>query len=238
MLPRCQLFNRLRSLKAEHPDVPLLCYVTDCCASGGYYIASAADEIHVLPSSIVGSIGVVSPMLGVAGLLKQHGLEDRTLTAGSAKNADNPLAPRNPVAVAQKRRLLEELHEDFKAAVTSGRGSRLKHEEAAVYARAAGERKDRKARAEALFDGSVYAGRTAVSLGLADGLYDELDSALKRRLGAAVRVRELKPRAGLMESLQRMQQESAEAHAAALRREGEALMRTAATLGGASVMVE
>lgn len=231
------LFNRLRALKREHPDVPLLCYVTDVCASGGYYIAAAADEIHVLPSSIVGSIGVVSPSIGLAGLLKQHGIEDRTLTAGTSKVGDNPLLPRNPVAVAQKRMLLEELHDDFKAAVTAGRGDKLQHAAAAAYARRAGDRKDRKARAEALFDGSVFAGRTAVSFGLADGLYDELDGALKRRFGDDVKVRELKGRAGLFESLQRLQAEGAEAHATALRREGETLLRTAAALGGGAAGV-
>merc|ERR1719231_2094967 len=109
------LYNRLRALKAAHPNVPLLCYCTDVCASGGYYIAAACDEIHVLPSSVVGSIGVVSPSVGLVGLLKQYGIEDRTLTAGASKAGDSPLLPRDPIAVAKKTALLEELHEDFKA---------------------------------------------------------------------------------------------------------------------------
>ena len=103
------LHHRLLALRKQHPHVPLLCYCTDVCASGGYYIASACDEIHVLPSSLVGSIGVVSPSLGLANWLKRHGLEDRTLTAGTSKAGDNPLAPRNPLAVAQKKQLLEVL---------------------------------------------------------------------------------------------------------------------------------
>merc|ERR1719198_457872 len=152
------VYNRLRALKAEHPNTPLLCFTTDVCASGGYYIASACDEIHVLPSSIVGSIGVVSPSIGFAGLLKMYGMEDRTLTAGTSKVGDSPLLPRNSVAVAQKSRLLSELHDDFKASVTASRGSKLRHDEAAAYARSCGDRKGRQARAEALFDGSVYAG--------------------------------------------------------------------------------
>ena len=92
------------------------------------------------------------------------------MTAGTSKVGDSPLAPRNPVAVAQKRRLLDELHEDFRAAVTSARGKKLRHAEAAAYARRCGDRKSRAERATALFDGSIYAGKTAVAFGLADGL--------------------------------------------------------------------
>lgn len=210
------LHNRLRALKAQYPDVPLLCYCTDVAASGGYYIAAAADEIHVLPSSLVGSIGVVSPSLGVSGLMKQYGVDDRTLTAGTSKVGDSPLQPPSAVATAKKQLLLDELHDDFKHAVTAARGAKLQHAEAARYARQAGDRKGRAARAEALFDGSVYAGKTAVRLGLADGLYEELNGDLKARFGSEIRVRELKGRQGLFESLRSLQEAGAEANASAL----------------------
>lgn len=217
------LFNRLRSLKEQHPNVPLLFFVQDVCASGGYYIASAADEIHVLPSSIVGSIGVVSPNVGVSELLRKHGIEDRTLTAGTSKAGDSPLKPVDPVATAHKKLLLEELHEDFKASVTAGRGNKLRHEAAAAIAKRCGDKKDRHARQEALFDGSVYAGRTAVSLGLADGLYDEMNATLKRRFGDDVRIFEKRGKGvGLLERLSVLQEANAEATAAALWRTASA----------------
>jgi len=231
------LYNRLRALKAQHPQVQLLVYCTDVCASGGYYIAAAADEIHVLPSSIVGSIGVVSPSIGVSELLRKNGIEDRTLTAGSSKAGDSPLVPSSPIAVAKKRALLEELHDDFKGAVTAARGDKLKHADAAALARRCGDRKSRKERASALFDGSVYAGRTAVSLGLADGLYEELGSALKQKFGDDVKVRELKSKAGLLEKLQAMQEANAEASAAALWREAKLAMSNGTALGGPGSLV-
>lgn len=218
------LHNKLRALKAAHPDVPLLCYCTDVCASGGYYIAAAADEINVLPSSIVGSIGVVSPSLGFAELLKKNGIEDRTLTAGTSKAGDTPLAPRNPVEVAKKRQLLEELHDDFTSAVSAARGDKLKHAEAAAYARQCGDRKDRRGRATALFDGSVYAGRTAVRLGLADGLYEEMSADLRRRFGDDVKIRVRSPKQGLFEKLQALQEAGAQANAAALWHEARVAM--------------
>jgi len=213
------LHNRLRALREEHPGTPLLCFCTDVCASGGYYIASACDEIHCMPSSIVGSIGVVSPSLGLTGLMKQYGVEDRTMTAGTSKAADSPLRPRDPVADAKKQKLLDELHHDFASTVTAARGPKLKHAEAAAYARRCGDKKGRKERQTALFDGSVWAGRTAVQFGLADGLYEEMNAALKRRYGKDTRIREVKKKAGLMEKLSALQEQGMAAHAAALVRE-------------------
>ena len=191
--------------RPQYPETKLLCYCTEVCASGGYYIASACDEIHVLPSSIIGSIGVVSPSLGLVELLKNWGIEDRTLTAGSSKTGDSPLRPRDAKEVQKKTRLLEELHDDFKAKVTAARGARLKHAEAAAYARKAGDYKSWSERREALFDGSVFAGKKAVEFGLADGLYDDLVVSLKERFGPDIRICELKTRQGFFERLQALQ---------------------------------
>lgn len=155
---------------------------------------------------------------------------------GTSKAGDSPLLPRDPVAMAQKQRLLEELHDDFKQQVTAARGERLQHGKAYDYQYRLGERKSRKARAEALFDGSVYAGRTAVELGLADGLYEEMPSALKARLGGEVRVRELKTKVGLFEKLQALQTTGAEANAAALWR-GARLELARANASGAELEV-
>jgi len=231
------LHNRLRALKAQYPAVKILVYCTDVCASGGYYIASAADEIHVLPSSIIGSIGVVSPSIGLSELMKKNGVEDRTLTAGTSKVGDSPLQPRDPTAIAKKVALLEELHDDFKDAVTAARGDKLKHAEAAAYARKCGDRKSRKERESALFDGSVYAGRRACEFGLADGLYDELGAALKARFGDDVRVRELKTKAGLLDKLQALQEANAEASAAAILREVRVAMSNSTALGGVGSLI-
>mmetsp|Transcript_14110 Transcript_14110/g.23448 ORF Transcript_14110/g.23448 Transcript_14110/m.23448 type:complete len:346 (+) Transcript_14110:126-1163(+) len=226
------LHNRLKALRKEHPETPLLCFCTDVCASGGYYVASACDEILCLPSSVLGSIGVLSPSLGLTGLMKQYGLEDRTLTAGSSKAGDRPTAPRRPIEVVKKQLLLEELHHDFKQSVTAARGDKLKHKEAAAYALRCGERKSSFFfpllslffHDEALFDGSVYGGRSAVQLGLADGLYDEMSAALKARFGDAVKIRQYGPDVGMLQQLQGMQQAAAETLAAALVREaGEQL---------------
>jgi len=210
------LHARLKALKAKHPTTPLLCFCTDVCASGGYYIAAACDEIHVLPTTLVGSIGVVAPSVGLHGLLKMYGVEDRTLTAGTAKLGDHPLAPRNPVAIARKRAVLEEVHQDFTAKVSAARGERLKHAEAYKIAYRCGDRKSRKERRTALFDGAIYAGQTAVAVGLADGVYVDLRAELERRYGVGVGVRELKARPSLMERLQSLQEVGAAAHAAAL----------------------
>jgi len=226
------LHARLKALKAEHPAIPLLCFCTDVCASGGYYVAAACDEIHVLPTTLVGSIGVVAPSVGLPGLLKMYGVEDRTLTAGTAKLGDHPLAPRNPVAIARKRAVLDEVHQDFTTKVTAARGERLKHAEAYNIAYRCGDRKSRKERRSALFDGAVYAGQTAVAVGLADGLYDDLTVELERRYGKGVSVRELKARPSLMERLQSLQEVSAAAHATALVR------AAGAELSASSVGVE
>merc|ERR1719198_2573604 len=210
------VYNRLRALKAEHPNTPLLCFTTDVCASGGYYIASACDEIFVLPSSIVGSIGVVSPSVGLVELLRKWGVEDRTLTAGTSKAGDSPLRARDPVEVRKKAMLLEELHADFKAKVEAARGSRLKHYEASTYARAAGDYKSRADRRTALFDGSVYGGARAVEFGLADGVYDDMRDHLKARFGETVCFAEVKGRQGLLEKLGAMQAAAAAQHATSL----------------------
>ncbi|EOD19255.1 hypothetical protein EMIHUDRAFT_423009 [Emiliania huxleyi CCMP1516] len=210
------LHSRLQQLRKKHPDVELLCYTTDVCASGGYYIASACDEIFVLPSSIVGSIGVVSPSVGLVELLRKWGVEDRTLTAGTSKAGDSPLRARDPVEVRKKEMLLEELHADFKAKVEAARGSRLKHYEAATYHRAAGDYKSRADRRTALFDGSVYGGARAVEFGLADGVYDDMRDHLKARFGETVCFAEVKGRQGLLEKLGAMQAAAAAQHATSL----------------------
>mmetsp|Transcript_31272 Transcript_31272/g.98727 ORF Transcript_31272/g.98727 Transcript_31272/m.98727 type:complete len:402 (-) Transcript_31272:270-1475(-) len=175
------LHSRLQQLRKKHPDVELLCYTTDVCASGGYYIASACDEIFVLPSSIVGSIGVVSPSVGLVELLRKWGVEDRTLTAGTSKAGDSPLRARDPAEVRKKEMLLEELHADFKAKVEAARGSRLKHYEASTYARAAGEVSRDQTRSDEIHRDQPRSGEVASSMRATASRAPERMSSLPER---------------------------------------------------------
>ena len=163
------LNSRITSLRAKH-QLPMLCYCTDVCASGGYYIAAACDEILVLPSTIIGSIRVVSPSIGLVGAIKKLGVKGRTLTSGASKLGDHPLRPSDPVAVAKKKMLLNELHQDFIDKVKHGRAGKLDPTAAASIALSAGD-EDPSA---GLFDGSVRGGATGVKLGLADNVYSDV----------------------------------------------------------------
>jgi signal peptide peptidase SppA len=142
--------DRIRGLAAEH-DVPVLAFCEDVAASGGYWLACAADEIYAHSTSIVGSIGVISQGFGLQGLLERVGVERRLYTAGESKSRLDPFLPEKPEDVAWLRGLQDQLHEMFREWVTERRGDRL------------------TAGAE-LFEGEVWTGSRAVELGLVDGL--------------------------------------------------------------------
>jgi ClpP class serine protease len=135
--------------------VPVLAFCEDVAASGGYWLACAADEIYAHPTSIVGSIGVVSQSFGLEGLLARIGVERRLYTAGEAKARLDPFLPEKPEDVAWLRGLQDQLHEMFREWVVARRGDRL--------AKAAGLGTD-------LFNGEVWTGARARDLGLVDGL--------------------------------------------------------------------
>lgn len=140
-------------LKEKHPDIPLYAVVSDVCASGGYYIAVAADAIYANPSSIVGSIGVRMDQFGFVDALEKLGVERRLLTAGDHKGAMDPFLP-----VAEEDRdhiqdLLDQIHEQFIDAVKQGRGDRL-------------------VMSSDLFSGRFWTGTEGMSLGLVDGFGD------------------------------------------------------------------
>jgi signal peptide peptidase SppA len=149
--------------RAEQHKVKVLAVIREVGASGGYWIACAADEIYANPMSIVGSIGVRGGGFGFPGLLARLGVERRLYTAGENKARLDPFSPERPEDVAFVQDLMDELHARFKDWVRSRRGARLKADEAA------------------LFDGSFMLGERAVQAGLIDGLED-VDS-LVRRLG-------------------------------------------------------
>jgi signal peptide peptidase SppA len=142
--------DRIRRL-AEDKGVPVLAFCEDVAASGGYWLACAADEIFAHPTSIVGSIGVVSQGFGLDGLIERFGVQRRLYTAGTSKARLDPFLPEKPEDVAWLRDLQDQLHEMFRAWVTERRGPRLT---AGID----------------LFTGEVWTGAKAVELGLVDGL--------------------------------------------------------------------
>lgn len=148
------VYNEIRRLKQEHPELPIISVVSDICASGGYYIASAADKIFVNQASIIGSIGVVMNGFGFVDVLDKLGVERRLLTAGAHKAMLDPFSPVNEEETQHMQKLLDEVHIQFINAVRAGRGDRLK------------ESKD-------MFSGLVWTGKEGVDLGLADDFGNE-----------------------------------------------------------------
>lgn len=145
------IFDEIRRLRVIHPDKKIVAVVEDVCASGGYYIASAADEIMVSRSSLVGSIGVLMDGFGVQGLMNRLGIERRLMTAGENKAMLDPFSPINPTHQRAAQALIDEVHQHFIASVKLGRGDRLKSD-------------------PEIFSGMVYSGEASISKGLADGL--------------------------------------------------------------------
>ncbi|HQR60904.1 MAG TPA: signal peptide peptidase SppA [Methylophilaceae bacterium] len=134
-----------------HPKMPVYAVVEDICASGGYYIAVAADKIYVDKASIVGSIGVIMDGFGFTGTMQKLGVERRVLTAGKNKDMLDPFSPVNPSQKEFAQNLLDEIHQQFIQVVRAGRGDRLK------------ETPD-------MFSGLFWSGERSIELGLADGL--------------------------------------------------------------------
>ncbi|MGR9114436.1 MAG: signal peptide peptidase SppA [Gammaproteobacteria bacterium] len=143
------VYNEIRRLKKDHPELPVISVVSDICASGGYYIASAADKIYVNQASIIGSIGVVMNGFGFVDVLDKLGVERRLLTAGAHKAMLDPFSPTNEAETRHMQRLLNQVHSQFINAVRTGRGERLKEN-------------------EEMFSGLVWTGKEGVELGLAD----------------------------------------------------------------------
>ncbi|CAG0927044.1 MAG: hypothetical protein EFKGCFLK_01798 [Rhodocyclaceae bacterium] len=143
--------DEIRRLRAKHPEIPLYAVVEDVCASGGYYVAAAADKIYVDKASIVGSIGVLMDGFGFTGAMDKLGVERRLLTAGENKGFLDPFSPQDDQHKHHAQLLLDDIHKQFIEVVRKGRGKRLK------------ESPD-------LFSGLMWTGAKSVDLGLADGL--------------------------------------------------------------------
>jgi signal peptide peptidase SppA len=161
--------KRIRALATEK-SVPVVAFVEDAAASGGYWLACAADEIFADPSSIVGSIGVVSGGFGFPDMIKRLGIERRLHTSGDNKAMLDPFSPEKPDDVERLKAIQADIHEAFKQHVRERRGGRL------------------KASDETLFNGEFWTGGRALDLGLIDGLSD-LRTTMRQRFGDKVRLR-------------------------------------------------
>ncbi|WP_107785977.1 S49 family peptidase [Nitrosomonas ureae] len=143
--------DEIRRLRAKYPDIPLYAVVGDICASGGYYIAVAADKIYVDKASLIGSIGVLMDSFGFTGTLEKLGIERRLLTAGENKSFLDPFSPLDPIQMDHATKLLREVHEQFIQVVKQGRGERLKND-------------------PDIFSGIIWTGQKSIDLGLTDAI--------------------------------------------------------------------
>lgn len=160
------IYRRIRQL-AEEKGLPVIAFVEDVAASGGYMIACAADEIICDPSSMVGSIGVVGGSFGFDKLIEKIGIERRLYTSGERKAMLDPFLPEKPEDVKRLKQIQSEIHEMFIALVKDRRGPKLEGPE------------------KTLFSGEYWTGSTAIGLGIADALGD-LRSTLRSRYGDEV----------------------------------------------------
>jgi protease-4 len=146
-----QINSEMRRLRALYPKIPLYAVVEDVCASGGYYVAVAADRIYVDQASIVGSIGVLMDGFGFTGTMQKLGVERRLLTAGDNKGFLDPFSPLNPKQRDYAEKLLADVHRQFIDVVKQGRGKRLKE-------------------TPEMFSGLIWTGQQSIELGLTDAL--------------------------------------------------------------------
>lgn len=170
---------RIRALAEEH-EVPVYAFCEDVAASGGYWLACAADHIYAEGASVIGSIGVVSAGFGFPEVMQKVGIERRVHTAGDSKAMLDPFRPEDPKDVKRLRELQEDVHDQFKSWVRERRGARLN----------AAESK--------LFDGTIWSGRKAQELGLVDGV-GNLRAVMRDKFGEKVRLRPVRIHRGWLQ---------------------------------------
>jgi protease-4 len=158
------VYEEIRNIKKAHPELPIYAVVSDMCASGCYYIASASDKIFVNPSSLIGSIGVLMDGFGFVDIMQKMGVERRLLTAGAHKAMLDPFSVAKADETKYMQGLLDQVHQQFISAVKAGRGDRLQ------------ETPD-------MFSGLVWTGEAGVKLGIADGFGND-DYVAKDIIGA------------------------------------------------------
>jgi len=162
------VYDEIRKIKSNHPDLPIYAVASDICASGCYFIISAADKIFVNPSSLIGSIGVIMDGFGFVGTMKMLGVERRLVTAGAHKALMDPFSPAKGEEKKYMEGLLAQVHQQFITAVRNGRGDRLKEN-------------------EETFSGLVWTGEQGVKIGLADDFGTD-DSVATDIIGAKKRI--------------------------------------------------
>ena len=169
--------GRLRGL---HPDIPLYAVITDVCASGGYYVAAAADKIYANNASIVGSIGVVMGGFGYVGAMEKVGVERRLFTAGESKGLLDPFSPLQTGEASHIQKMLDTIHKQFIAIVKKGRGARLKDE-------------------SELYSGLYWTGEQSLALGLVDAMGSS--SYVAREVIGAKEIVDFTPQRSFLESV-------------------------------------
>jgi len=167
---------RIRRLAADK-GLPVYAFCEDVAASGGYWLATAADEVYVDANSIVGSIGVISASFGLDQFIERHGIERRVHTAGEDKSMLDPFRPERKSDVERLKSLQAIIHQNFINQVTARRGPKLAEKD--------------------LFTGEIFVGQDAVDLGLADGL-GHLVPVMKAKLGDKTRFNITHPKRGLL----------------------------------------
>ncbi|NKC13407.1 MAG: S49 family peptidase [Gammaproteobacteria bacterium] len=172
------IYDEIRRLKAEHQKKKVFAVIGDLCASGGYYIAVAADQIYADESSLVGSIGVLLNGFGLVEAMNKVGVERRLYTAGENKGFLDPFSPVNEGQVEHLQGVLDVLHQEFIRVVREGRGARLKGD-------------------EQLFSGLIWSGAESKELGLVDAFGSA--SYVAREILGAERIVDYTPQPGLLQ---------------------------------------
>mgnify|MGYP000515870282 FL=1 len=175
-----QINDEIYRLRAQYPKIPFYVVIDDICASGGYYIAVAAEKIYVDKASLVGSIGVLMDGFGFTQTMDKLGVERRLITSGTNKGFLDPFSPTDPQQVAYAKQMLEEIHAQFIQVVRQGRGKRLKE-------------------TPETFSGLVWSGQKSIELGLADG-YGSVES-VARDVIKAEDIVDFTPQEGLADRL-------------------------------------
>jgi|TARA_B110000444_G_scaffold93946_1_gene88737 signal peptide peptidase SppA len=166
-------------------NIPVFAFVEDVAASGGYWLACAADEIFVMPASIVGSIGVISAGFGFVEVIKKIGVERRVFSKGDNKGMLDPFQPQNSDDVKVITDLQEEIHQQFKDWVSSRRGNRLNID---------------VVKKEGIFEAKIFSGTKACEFGLADSI-GELKQVMRERFNEKVVFKEISGRKKLGQRL-------------------------------------
>ncbi|GFO77081.1 protease IV [Bathymodiolus platifrons methanotrophic gill symbiont] len=162
------IYNEIRKIKAEHPDLPIHAVASDICASGCYFIVSAVDNIYVNPSTLIGSIGVILEGFGFVDTMKKLGVERRLVTAGAHKALMDPFSPEKSGERKYMQEVLAQVHQQFITAVKEGRGDRLQID-------------------EDTFSGLIWTGEQGEKFGLVDGFGSD-DGVATDIIGAKKRV--------------------------------------------------